>query len=180
RPAPGTGAVDARRADFADLHRSGRHALDPLAAAAELLPADLVAGRFFEIFCLLRHAVRDDHVLVADGHFLRLRTRGRREQRKRHRGCKSGPKRFHAVLQQVDESTGREMCDSRVQRTACAGPPGKASLRTYSAIVVWSNITPLRPRCAAASKADFFMRRPGPGDKMGTAPPAAANSRDLR
>ncbi len=71
---------DAGRADFADLHRARRHRLDHLAAAAELLPVDLVAGRLFDLLGFLRDAIRDDHVLVADGHFLRLRHRGRGHQ----------------------------------------------------------------------------------------------------
>jgi hypothetical protein len=61
-----------------------RHRLDDLAAAAELLPVDLVAGLLLELLRFLRDTVRHDHVLVADRDFL-LREGGRRGEPRRAR-----------------------------------------------------------------------------------------------
>jgi hypothetical protein len=51
------GRRDARGAHFADLHGARGHRLDDLAAAAELLPVDLVAGRLSISFasCAIRY-----------------------------------------------------------------------------------------------------------------------------
>ena len=77
---------DAGGTDFADLHGARRHRLDHLAAAAELLPVDLVAGGLLELLRFLRDPVRHDHVLVADRDFL-LRPRRRRGERREQHPC---------------------------------------------------------------------------------------------
>ncbi len=86
---------DPGRPHLTDLDAARRHRLDHLAAAAELLPVDLVAGGFFEILRFLRDAIGIQHVLVGDRHFLLLRERGARRE------CEHEPdarKRFHEAV----------------------------------------------------------------------------------
>lgn len=74
--------------DLADRHLARRHGLDHVAAAAEHLPIDLVAGRLLDLALGYRNPQRHDHVLVGERHFLRLRRRARDRQAKCQRRCR--------------------------------------------------------------------------------------------